>query len=443
MTTFKAVSKMTPHYATMISPKQSPLDKVRDWYPFYAGFTETFAAAVLTSHLKDVRSVLDPWNGSGTTTAVSAKLGIPSVGIDINPALTVIARGRLLPYHSDDGSSQTAHELLATAQALQIDFHHTDQLSTWMKHQTSQRIRALHRAIHILLAPNIPFPDPTNVNTIVGLLSPKACFFYTALFATVRDLLRPFLASNPTWFKSPSASNDKITTSWRIISERFLLRVQYFQTRLKLAPTDLHVPEPSFITASSDSLMFDTGTFGGVLTSPPYATRIDYVVGTQPELAVLNADESLITTLRASMTGSPIVAGREHNHANHAVVSDYGLDIVDQIGHHPSKGSKHYYRPWIRNYILDLQTILREICRTVNAAGPICIVVQDSYYKSLHINLQRIVTETIEAFGRTLIDRYDFPVGSLRSRMNPRASKHLPTRRNFETLLVFGMPGVS
>ena len=78
-----------------ISPKQPPDQRRRDWYPYYAGFTQRFVEALISEHLQDATFVVDPWSGSGTTTVACLKRGVASKGIDINPALTVIARARL------------------------------------------------------------------------------------------------------------------------------------------------------------------------------------------------------------------------------------------------------------------------------------------------------------------------------------------------------------
>ena len=37
----------------------------------------------------------------------------------------------------------------------------------------------------------------------VSQLTSLTAFFYTALFRTVRAVLKPFYASNPTWMKQP------------------------------------------------------------------------------------------------------------------------------------------------------------------------------------------------------------------------------------------------
>jgi hypothetical protein len=57
----------------LVSPKQPPSRSKRDWYPYYAGFTEEFVEAVLAEHLIDCGPILDPWSGTGTTTAACVK----------------------------------------------------------------------------------------------------------------------------------------------------------------------------------------------------------------------------------------------------------------------------------------------------------------------------------------------------------------------------------
>ena len=175
--------------------------------------------------------------------------------------------------------------------------------------------------------------------------------------------------------------------------------------------------------------------YSAVLTSPPYATRIDYVRGTLPELAVLGADDAFITALRKETTGTPVVHGRGDQ--TQPLESEYGLSILEQIGDHVSKGSRSYYFPWMHAYLMSLQQGLSETCRTVEPGGTICIVVQDNYYKELRIDLQLIVTEILVSLGRDLVDRRDHPATNLRSRANPRAKRHVVERHNTESLLVF------
>src|SRR6266480_3133141 len=67
------------------------------WYRYYAGFSADFVRDVLGDlDLTPGDLIADPWNGSGTTTAVADELGLSAWGGDINPAMVVIAKARLL-----------------------------------------------------------------------------------------------------------------------------------------------------------------------------------------------------------------------------------------------------------------------------------------------------------------------------------------------------------
>ena len=85
--------------AQIASPKRKPGEK-SDWYGYYAGYSADFVrdtlATIVDSDTESSMRVLDPWNGSGTTTAVAAAQGYEAVGLDRNPALVTIAKARHL-----------------------------------------------------------------------------------------------------------------------------------------------------------------------------------------------------------------------------------------------------------------------------------------------------------------------------------------------------------
>ena len=135
------------------------------------------------------------------------------------------------------------------------------------------------------------------------------------------------------------------------------------------------------------------------------------------------------------MTGSPVVRGTNRTSAD--LVSESGLELLDVIEDHPSKGSKSYYRPWLSNYLQQLQLGILELSRVVQPESPIAMVVQDSHYKEKLIDLQQIVIEVMGGANRSLTFRLDYPAIQLLSKSNPRARKHLTNRANSESLLVF------
>jgi SAM-dependent methyltransferase len=80
----------------MRSPKLGT-KRADEWYRYYAGFSDAFVHDVIGGLASsNLGTVLDPWNGSGTTLAVAREQGLSSIGYDINPALVLIARSRLV-----------------------------------------------------------------------------------------------------------------------------------------------------------------------------------------------------------------------------------------------------------------------------------------------------------------------------------------------------------
>jgi DNA modification methylase len=84
----------------IVSPKRNKRLQTgwEGFFPYYAGYPELFARELLKSaRLPHGAVVLDPWNGSGTTTYIATSLGLDSIGIDLNPVMIIVARARLLP----------------------------------------------------------------------------------------------------------------------------------------------------------------------------------------------------------------------------------------------------------------------------------------------------------------------------------------------------------
>ena len=391
---------------------------------------------VLTKYMGTCSRIIDPWSGSGTTSAVCARRGIGSVGIDINPALTVIAKARLTPPTTRDSLRSIGHHIITAARSASVqDVARSDLLRVWFRPSAVRQVRAVQESIHRILVADTPPHHSEQMSACVDRLPVLACFFYTALFATVRQLLDRFRGTNPTWILEPRSTRHRISPPWKSIMRGFEERVAFLIERIRVPGHERTTSLPRIVSGSATEIPFDDDSFDGVLTSPPYATRIDYVRSTLPELAILGADQRAIDALRKMSTGSPVVRGSSAQHG--PITSEYARSILADIHAHPSKGSSGYYWPWLNKYFENLQSGLHEAARVTSEEGNICVVVQDSHYKELHVDLQTIVTETMVSAGCQVLDRHDYRTRSLRSHMNPGARRHLPRRRNVESLLVF------
>ena len=67
-------------------------------YRYYAGYSDFFVKEQLIWIEQKLGKkgiiVIDPWNGSGTTTFVSSILGYSCYGFDINPVMVLVSKAK-------------------------------------------------------------------------------------------------------------------------------------------------------------------------------------------------------------------------------------------------------------------------------------------------------------------------------------------------------------
>src|SRR6185295_9933920 len=89
----------------MLGPVHAPSSPKREqfapgkagWYWYHAGFSPSFVTDVLAmTGVSPAGLIVDPWNGSGTTTQVAHDHGFAARGYDLNPVMVTVAKARLL-----------------------------------------------------------------------------------------------------------------------------------------------------------------------------------------------------------------------------------------------------------------------------------------------------------------------------------------------------------
>ncbi len=422
------------------SPKRTLADRKgrNGWYPYYAGFSCEFARDLLASlELKPNSCVLDPWNGSGTTTTACASLGYAAVGIDLSPVMALVASARLLDSNKDSAVPSAIASIL---DGLSVDVTEgslsEDPLETWLQPESARAIRCIENGFRSVL--QVPTPD-RHVEHPSGFrqLTELRAFLYVALFRTVRGILSSFVASNPTWVKVPKDTALRLKPDPQSV-------LKIFKTQAKSMVAHLTIPDPAeswtttpscLLVASSSSLPLEDGTVDVVLSSPPYCTRIDYAIATLPELAVLGYGQLAIRRLRQQLIGTPTVPT-----SSPPIVQEWGTTALTFLGaleQHAAKASATYYYKNHTQYFAGIYQSIGEISRVLKTGGRCILVVQDSYYKDIHNNLPQVFVEMAAVHGLTLQRRIDFPLTQVMARINPGARRYRKTFGAVESVLFF------
>jgi hypothetical protein len=401
------------------SPKRTPRDRIgfEGFYPYYAGFPESFAKSILSSaDLHNEAVIFDPWNGSGTTQSAAAQLGFTSVGFDLNPVMVAVSRARLLPASEATSLCPLSKEIIFRAKDLIAPLADSDPLLTWFSDETAAALRSLERAIARLL---VPPPNTNQEGNSVNLLSGIASSFYVAMFAVCRRLTTKFRSTNPTWIRYPSHNSERVSLPSedieRLVMHEVLLMTDALDIRKRLRSGHFVKSETRWADATSSTYEQSVDL---ILSSPPYCTRLDYTAATRVELALLHT----LVPLSPDELSRKMIGTTRVPHLRVQPAESWGtrcLSFLDALSAHSSKASKSYYLPTHVDYFDKMFRALERVSSALRSRGAMVLVVQDSFYKELHNDVPSVIADMAGAHGFELRQRLDFRSRNCMSQINP------------------------
>lgn len=376
------------------SAKVKKIDKegVHGWTNFYASFSERFATHALTAlEVKNSDLVLDPFVGSGTLLVAALKLGIPAVGVDLDPFACLLSRAKvavnadktkvlgLLKKTSRktylSGFSDEAREIFR-AECLCY-------ASTVINRVTRATGTSSETCFKLLLSDNKGIYDSEVVALAAVCISAS----------NVANLAR---GSNPTWYRKKIQGEKRpveklvsssIATVLSMIADLDVLREEVLSR-------DIYLINGDFTQLDLD---FNGRKVNRFVTSPPYLNRLDYIVKHLPNLLLLTGLIDIdFEKLRKRMIGTPKIVDKANFPAKWGSLC---IDTLKKIQDHKSYASSSYYI-WTYSQYFGATFQSLEKIRTIadKGAGGI-VVVQDSFYKDLRIPLSDIIVEMMMKVG--------------------------------------------
>ncbi len=391
-------------------------------YPYYAGFSNKFVKSILNNINDSNITVLDPWAGTGITNVIANSLGLQSLGIDINPVMTIISKASLV---SENDLQEISNNFL-----LHVNYNgsieNEDPLKQWFSEPTAKILRNIQKFITSSYS---IYKDEFNYYSEV------TCFYLLVLFAITKKCVKQkFSSSNPTWIKIAKTDDDKITLSQNEIIDLLKTELLNCIDKQRKNAHFVSATKTNFYTASTLALPIPDNTIDFVLTSPPYCTRIDYAVSMKPELAILNFKTNQeFKTLRKNIIGTTTVEKKIVEPQLHW--GESCLDFLNNIKKHESRASSTYYYKNHTQYFNGMYLSLVEIYRVMKPSGKFILVVQNSYYKEFLNDIAKYLTEMSLNIGFKLIEQRDFPIKSISS-INKNSIKYKNLKENFESIII-------
>lgn len=392
----------------LLTPKrpQTETAGLADTFPYYAGFSFEWARRYLREYCTQASEViLDPWNGSGTTTLAARILGKSSIGVDLNPVANIAAQFRSLAIES------YAASVVRPPPAADTSLYRADPLLAWFDLSTASRLRLWANAVAV----------GAEQGRLLGRI---------ALFRVVRNATRSFQGSNPTWVRRISPDREAISISSSDLDELIVAEQAFLAERVASTHGVLKA-STAIVRSSATRLPVRSDSVSHVLTSPPYLTRIDYAASYARELAVLGIDILKNREMRSGLMGTTLIRPPATPAIRDGSIASR---LLTAIQNHDSKASGGYYFKQANQYLGDLTMSLQEISRVCSVGATATFVVQDSYYKDIPIRLADICEEEASHQGWSTLLKQPYEVRRTLTSLNT-AARAYPKGSVSETVL--------
>lgn len=409
---FRSDSELVDGLFSAPNPKPSKGDKARfgQLASLYTSYSQAFAADILDLCIREgCRTFADPFSGMGTIGEAGRDRPVELLLGDISPFAALSGLFRTSPREDILSSAALVEGLASQIEADNERSFFADLLSA-----AGAGIEMSTR--HVLKAPT----EPEN-------RTPALAMYLAALSRL--SLHKSLSGSNPTWIKRAKTAADEAATRDAVARVLALVRT-YAEGLSPLNPRN----RASVMRADVSDLEVADGSIDAVITSPPYPNRTDYIRHYLPasELLISAAGEDE-RRIRQAQIGTPLIRQAVAEPPLPASVTQ----MVSRIKAHPSYASERYYYKGFLYYFSDMTVALGAMERWLRPGGMIILVVQDTYYKDVHVPVADLLSDVARLHRLTPVTRRDWRVSNTLSQLSPHSRRVVPNRTLSESVVIF------
>jgi site-specific DNA-methyltransferase (adenine-specific) len=377
----KAISKLEaslpvvsrPEFSSAVHWTPSQDLPIHRWFRYREGFSPQ-----LLEFFPDTRNRLDPFCGCGTTLLESAKKGVQSYGVDLNPLATFVAAVKTKPYRQSD-----ARDLRALARAavenlpsitpaplppysLLNKLFLKESIDTLLRIRSSidqhpkRRVRDLSKLVWLSI-----LEDSSNAFKEGNGLKYRNKQRRPGKYVTL---------STKVWIKKHFGADvtEFVKSAWLAKSEMVARDIEATGSAVRAEPT---IRTGSCLVPSN----LDFGRpFDLVIFSPPYANRFDYFEAFKTELwmgGFVKASEQMAGLRRSSMRSNLAAERFVADDSNWSPLAPF-LSAMDDSASSVRMGIKSA----LKGYFHDMRVLLDSLRPVVARKGKVVIVVGNSAY---------------------------------------------------------------
>jgi len=384
------IPTLNPIHATFKGGRQDPL---HNWFPYIEGYSPDFVRTILKKYAPKAQIVYDPFSGAGTTPLVASDLGLTGYYSEINPLLQFVTDVKITARSLSNRQRDT---IIGNLRKIR------ENLSGLVRQ--SKRDGALSNSYIQTFGQSKFFDDYTydlvlRMRTLVDNISSSSPVTGQLISVAILSSLVPSSLLQ-------RAGDVRYKTPYEIATKKvdFLEAVQQHLHEIE-ADLSLVEPFPSKpILLTEDArnldkipdLFIDT-----VITSPPYLNGTNYFRNTKVELwflrSLLRRSDLAEFRERSVAAGINDISSRRISNGMHVATREVVLEL-----------SKHAYDQRIPKmvefYFQDMARIFSGLRRHLTTSNVITIDIGDSFYGSVHVPTDMLLTKILEDLGYKIVD---------------------------------------
>ena len=376
----------------------------------YGGYSEDQFRWLQNRRPLESRTIWDPMGGQAYHLSALAQKSSKLFINDINPALLLLAFLRNpKSINNHINLCSRLEDILRDGFALPSLESSITHSENWISDKAAAELKSLFKLAELDKLKN-PFTSGWRVDRLDGEREFQI-FVLAIIVFSARSLIAYTQSRNVTWTKKGgytrySSIADPIRAAlqnWKRYSEEAI--------RNKILKNGKIIIETNSIQESLPNTKFTPDT---IITSPPYANRLDYSSMWGPEANLLSFLYNVETsTLKKQQIGSIVVRGSNRNidlEWPPQILESLEKILVDDKSH----GSANYYFPFFVNYTRGIWDSMRNITSLKCAPGTkFFVFVRDTARKNVLFQTGLLTTRAIERNSNyVLVESHEEVIGS-------------------------------
>lgn len=341
---------------------------IHRWFPYLQGYSSQIVEELIrVTNVKKGETILDPFCGVGTTLVSCKMKGINSIGFDISPLSVFVSQVKVKDTYDIISIKKYLNKIIET----KIEYHEPPPHPIFYKGIPKERVNEI-----------------LSLKEAILLIEQKSerDFLLLALLSIISDVSLIKRDGAHYRFVDKPKTNDTIKTFQNQVN---LMIADIEQKKILSNTKDVNT---TVKLGDARELELENNSVDGIITSPPYLNRDNYIAQYKIELFLMGFISNMkeYRDLTHRTLRSHVEAKKLHEYSNEPIIEEVE-EIIDEISKRPINNPCNI--DMIKGYFEDMNIVIREMKRCLKTGCNISLVVGNSCWSGVLVEVDKILAK--------------------------------------------------